>query len=91
MDESQRTAQFDDDLEPFALGLPSLLDTWIHHSKLLTHELDEAGRELSEARRRIAQLVTLRDNDQERLKVQERRIAELENPGFGEQWNRKYP
>lgn len=79
MDEQQCTAPLDDDQEPFALGLPSLLDTWKHHSKLLTHELDEVSRELGQARHGIAQLVIMRDNDQERLKQQERRIKELES------------
>jgi phage shock protein A len=79
MDELQRVAQLDDDQEQFALGLPSLLETWKHHSKLLTHELDETSRELGGARHRIAQLVVMHGNDQERLRQQERRIKALES------------
>jgi phage shock protein A len=79
MDEQQRAAQLDNDQEQFAPGLPSLLDTWKHHSKLLTHELDEVSRELGQARHRIAQLMMMHGHDQERLKKQERRIVELEN------------
>lgn len=79
MDAQSRTAQANDTQEPFALGVPSLLETWKHHSRLLTHELDEASRELGQARRRIAQLVFNHDLDQKRLKQQEKRIVELES------------
>ena len=80
MDDQLPPPRPDQDLHPdtFALGIPSLLATWKHHCTLLTHELDEACRELANSRRRIAQLVTLHDNDQKRLTQQQASIVELE-------------
>ena len=66
------------DQEAFSLGIPSLLAAWKHHCTLLNHELDETCRELTHSRRRIAQLVTQHDNDQQRFKHQQARIGELE-------------
>ena len=66
------------DQDAFSLGVPSMLSAWKHHCTLLNHELDEACRELTQSRRRIAQLVTQHDNDQQRLKQQQARIGELE-------------
>ncbi|MBA1245466.1 hypothetical protein [Pseudomonas japonica] len=64
--------------DAFSLGIPSMLAAWKHHCTLLNHELDETCRELANGRRRIAQLVTQHDNDQQRLKHQQARIGELE-------------
>ena len=66
------------DQDAFSLGIPSMLAAWKHHCALLNHELDKTYRELTQSRRRIAQLVTLHDNNQQRLKHQQARIGELE-------------
>ena len=78
MDAQPSNSLPDPDQDAFSLGIPSLLAAWKHHCTLLNHELDETCRELTHSRRRIAQLVTQHDNDQQRLKQQQARIGELE-------------
>jgi len=62
----------------FALGVPSLLETWKHQCTLLGHELDETNRELVACRKRIARLVKMHDSDQQRIANQQARILQLE-------------
>jgi len=45
----------------FALGMPTLLETYKHQCVLLEAELAEGRRDLCAARQRIARLVTLAD------------------------------
>jgi len=45
----------------FALGMPTLLETYKHQCVLLEAELAEGRRDLRAARKRIAVLVTLAD------------------------------
>ena len=78
MDAKPSTSLPDPDQDAFSLGVPPMLAAWKHHCTLLNHELDETCRELTHSRRRIAQLVTQHDNDQQRLKHQQARIGELE-------------
>lgn len=66
------------DQDRFALGVPSLLETWKHQCTLLGHELDETNRELAACRKRIARLVKMHDTDQQRIANQQARIVQLE-------------
>ena len=78
MDDQRSASQPDSDLVNFVLSVPSPLESWKHHTVLLTHELDETNRELVACRKRIAKLVVMRDDDSTRLSYQQARISELE-------------
>ena len=78
MDAQPSNSLPDPDQDAFSLGIPSMLAAWKHHCTLLNRELDETCRELTNSRRRIAQLVTRHDTDQQQIKHQQARIGELE-------------
>ena len=78
MDAQPSNSLLDPDQDAFSLGIPSMLAAWKHHCTLLNRELDETCRELTNSRRRIAQLVTRHDTDQQQIKHQQARIGELE-------------